>query len=41
MIQLNQYFHMALSELKINLVDLLVPGTKIVSQKEEIAKIAM
>lgn len=38
---LNQYFHMALSELKINLVDLLVPGTKIVSQKEEIAKIAM
>ena len=30
-----------LSELKINLVDLLVPGTKIVSQKEEIAKIAM
>ena len=38
---LNQYFHMAISELKINLVDLLTPGTKIVSQKENTAKIAM
>lgn len=38
---LNQYFHMAVSELKINLVDLLTPGTKVVSQKEEAVRIAM
>lgn len=38
---LNQYFHMAVSELKINLVDLLVPGTKVVSSKEESLRIAM
>jgi hypothetical protein len=38
---LNQYFHMAVAELKINLVDLLVPGTKVVSSKEESLRIAM
>lgn len=38
---LNQYFHMAVSELKINLVDLLIPGTKIISEKENAVKLAM
>ena len=38
---LNQYFHMAVAELKINLVDLLVPGTKVVNVKEEAVRIVM
>lgn len=38
---LNQYFHMAVVELKINLVDLLAPGTKVVSSNEESLRVAM
>lgn len=37
---LNQYFHMAVSELKINLVDLVIPCTK-VNKKEEAVRLAM
>lgn len=38
---LNQYFHMAVSELNINLLDLLTPGTKVVSEKEESIRLAI
>ena len=38
---LNQCFHMAVSEFRINLQDLLVPGTKIVRDKEEVVRLAM
>lgn len=38
---LNQCFHMAVAEFKINLQDLLVPGTKVVSEKQEAIKLAM
>ena len=39
--QLNQCFYMAVSEFHINLQDLLVPGTKVVSNKEEAVRLAM
>ena len=38
---LNQYFNMAVIELNINLVDLLTPGTKVVSSNKEATKLAM
>lgn len=38
---LNQYFHMAVSELNINLVDLLTPGTKVISDNEKNVRLAI
>ncbi len=39
--ELNALFHTAVRELGINLTDLLIPGLKIVSDKEEAIKLAM
>ena len=38
---LNQCFHMAISEHKINVNDLLLTGTKIVAENKDVIKIAM
>ncbi len=39
--ELNALFHLAVSELNINLCDLLIPGVNVVSKKEDVTRLAI